>query len=432
MRRVETRFDRGTEREVARTLAEFTGERVIPGQVETDLWNEHFSRYAFASGYVEGKRGLDLGCGSGYGSAELARTAESVVGIDISAAAIEYATAHYSAANLSFRQHSCAQLPWPDGYFQFIAAFEVIEHLADWREMLSETRRLLSPGGAFLVSTPNKLYYAQQRRQAGPNPFHAHEFEFAEFKQALSEYFPRVDMLLQNRTEAFVYAFADAPGVDPRVRLESAETDPAAAHFFLALCGGDAGARSFVFVPSAANLLRERELHIERLTSELGLKDKWLSDMTSQRDQLQMHHDATLTQLEERNRWAQALESELEETRRRVVELQEEFAGEQESARQVASAYESKIIELEQDVSEKATWAIETERRLTAELESKCSELGEAVRLLDKAEATVEERTRWAQDLNARLQSATAQLAMIRSSRWVKLGRAAGLGPQLD
>ena len=29
-------------------MNEFTGERVIPGEVETDLWNEHFARYAFA------------------------------------------------------------------------------------------------------------------------------------------------------------------------------------------------------------------------------------------------------------------------------------------------------------------------------------------------------------------------------------------------
>jgi methylase of polypeptide subunit release factors len=67
-------------------LGEFTGERVIPGQVETDLWNEHFSRYAFATLFASGKRVLDLGCGSGYGSAELARTAESVIGVDVSAA----------------------------------------------------------------------------------------------------------------------------------------------------------------------------------------------------------------------------------------------------------------------------------------------------------------------------------------------------------
>jgi hypothetical protein len=115
-----------------------------------------------------------------------------------------------------------------------------------------------------------------------------------------------------------------------------------------------------------------------------------------------------------------------------VVELQNEFAREQEAARQVASAYEAKVADLERDVTEKAQWALDTERRLTAEMEAKCDELAESVRLLDRAEATVEERTRWAQDLDARLQSAAAQLETIRASKWVKLGRSAGLGPKLD
>ena len=412
-------------------MAEFTGERVIPGQVETDLWNEHFSRYAFATDFAAGKRVLDLGCGSGYGSAELAKIAQSVDGVDVSAEAIEFAKAHYPASNLSFSQYSCLQLPWPAASFDLITAFEVIEHLTQWQAMLVEARRVLTPGGLFLVSTPNKLYYADQRGQVGPNPFHEHEFEYEEFTQALSELFPRVEMLLQNRTEAFVYASARSS--NPQVRIESSQSDPAAAHFFLALCGTAlTPARSFVFVPAAANLLRERELHIERLASELDLKNQWLTGMTGQRDQLQKQHDVTLTQLEERNRWAQTLESELEDTRQRVVALQDEFALEQHAANLVTAAYESKIIELERDVEEKANWARDTEQRFTVELDNKSLELVEALRLLDKAETTVEERTLWAQDLGRKLESATAQLALLRASRWVKLGRAAGLGPRLD
>jgi ubiquinone/menaquinone biosynthesis C-methylase UbiE len=415
-------------------LDEFTGERVIPGQVDTDLWNEHFSRYAFALQFAAGKRVLDLGCGSGYGPAELARIAHSVAGVDISADAIEYARAHYAAENLSYSTGSCTRLPFPDGSFEFITAFEVIEHLTDWRDMLSETRRLLGAGGGFLVSTPNKLYYADQRREAGPNPFHEHEFEFEEFRDALREFFPRVEMLLQNRTEAFVYApVAEGSSTDPLIRIESSGADPAAAHFFIALCGNnESEARPFAFVPATGNLLRERELHIARLKSELALKDQWLASMTGQRDQLQTQHTAVLEQLEERNRWAQSLESELESTRQRVVALQDEFARDQEAAREVASAYEAKVEELERDVNEKTAWALETERRLTGELESKGRELAEAVKLLDRAESTVEERTRWAQDLDARLTKANTQLGMIRSSRWVKLGRAAGVGPKVD
>ena len=59
-------------------MVEFTGERVIPGQVNDDLWSEHVARYAYARRYAEGRRALDAGCGTGYGSAELAQSAITV------------------------------------------------------------------------------------------------------------------------------------------------------------------------------------------------------------------------------------------------------------------------------------------------------------------------------------------------------------------
>ena len=55
----------------------------------------------------------------------------------------------------------------------------------------------------------------------------------------------------------------------------------------------------------------------------------------------------------------------------------------------------------------------------------------EAVRLLDRAEETVIERTDWARKLEVQLQETAAQLALVRQSRWLKLGRQLGLGPQL-
>ena len=72
-------------------MAEFTGERVIPGQVDLDLWNEHYARYLFATRLCRGKRVLDLGCGCGYGSALLAEAAARVTGIDSAPEAIAYA-----------------------------------------------------------------------------------------------------------------------------------------------------------------------------------------------------------------------------------------------------------------------------------------------------------------------------------------------------
>src|SRR5690242_18625506 len=108
---------------------EFTGERVIPGQVETDLWQEHVARYMLARNWVADGRVLDAGCGSGYGSALLAETAKEVIGVDLSAEALAYAGAHYKAPHLSFQQGDCGKLPLGEAELDWVVAFEVIEHL---------------------------------------------------------------------------------------------------------------------------------------------------------------------------------------------------------------------------------------------------------------------------------------------------------------
>jgi len=82
-------------------LAEFTGERLIPGQVDADLLNEHMARYAFAMRLACGNRVLDARRGAGYGSAELARIAKSVTGVDVACEAVEYARAHTMLRRIS-------------------------------------------------------------------------------------------------------------------------------------------------------------------------------------------------------------------------------------------------------------------------------------------------------------------------------------------
>ena len=91
------------------------------------------------------------------------------------------------------------------GSFDLLTAFEVIEHLTDWRGLIQEAARVLNPTGLFLVSTPNRVYYAESRRLHGPNPYHVHEFGFEEFQSELGEYFPHVAILFQNRIEAFAF-----------------------------------------------------------------------------------------------------------------------------------------------------------------------------------------------------------------------------------
>jgi ubiquinone/menaquinone biosynthesis C-methylase UbiE len=407
-------------------VSEFTGERVIPGRVNDDLWAEHIARYAFAARLADGARVLDIGCGTGYGTAELAQRARSATGIDISADAIVYARQHYPAA--TFVAASATSVPFPAASFDLITAFEVIEHLDNWHELLIEARRLLDPSGTFLVSTPNKLYYAESRAKDGPNPFHTHEFEFEEFRDALAAVFPRVTMLLQNRLESQAfYPHATFPPVD--AKLDTSRGSPAEAHFFFALCSVDCApeTRSFIYVPRAANLLREREQHIFLLQDELAKTKTWLEGVMSDRQKLIESQDELKAHLEEHNRWALQLDEDYKAALARISELQDLMQAEQAKAMEIAAAYQNAVDALEQENRAKTEWALDT----AATLAAKCEELAETVRLLDRAEATVVERTASAQNLDRRLQQAKAQLRMIGDSRWVKLGRAAGLGPDL-
>jgi ubiquinone/menaquinone biosynthesis C-methylase UbiE len=396
-------------------LVEFTGERVIPGQVNDDLWSEHLARYAFARRYAAGKRVLDAGCGTGYGSAELAQSAADVTGVDLAADAIAYAKTNYPIPGLRFIESSCTAVPFPPESFDLLVAFEVIEHLSDHRAFLNECARLLTPEGLFIVSSPNKRYYAKTRAETGPNPYHEHEFEAGEFVHELERVFPNVRLLLQNRVESF--AFHPAVSFWPaEARIDGGGGNAEDAHFFIAL-GSRAelpAPKSFVYVPKAANMLRERELHVEAL-------ERQLAEIKADRQALLELFRRQTSELEERNRWAQQLDMDLKAARERIVALQNEAAD-------LATSYQAQVARMEKEDQVKTQWA----RKASADLEAKCQELAHCVGLLDTAEATVRERTIWAQNAEALRANLAAQLEMIRASRWVKMGRTVGLGPDLS
>jgi len=421
-------------------LVEFTGERVIPGRVDADLLNEHLARYTFAARLARGKRVLDLGCGAGYGTAELARYALAAIGADIAPEAADFARAHYRESNLFFEQASCTALPHPARSFDLVVAFEVIEHLADWRELLNEARRVLAPSGQFIVSTPNKLYYTESRGREGANPFHVHEFEFDEFRAELEAVFPHVTLFLENHVEGVTFQPHQPGGTAPASTVESRvdSGDPVAAesHFFLAVCAHrpQIGSPTFVYIPRTANVLRERERHIALLETEIATKDGWMEKVKQDLAEFDRQHQQLLAmfrdqkqELEKSNQWAARLNEELNERGARIEALQAELAEEQESARRMADGYTLKVNQLEDEVREKTGWALDAEARLEAEIADKKV----ALDALHRTETERDERTAWALRLQQQAQALEAQLALYRGSRWVKLGRKMGLGPGL-
>lgn len=420
-------------------MAEFTGERLIPGEVDIDLLNEHMARYHFAVRLARGKRVLDAGCGAGYGSSALAEVAESVTAVDIAAEAVEYARAHYPAGNLAFEQASCTALPFEDARFDLVVAFEVIEHLEQWRDFLAEARRVLAPSGQFIVSTPNRLYYTESRGAEGANPFHVHEFDFEEFCRELKEFFPHVSMFLENHVEGVTFQ-PHENGRTVEARVDAAEPVPDESHFFVAVCAHrpQIGNPTFLYVPRTANVLRERERHIGKLEGELAQKDQWLDKAQQDLTEFDREHQKLLAmfreqkeELERSNQWAAETEAKLTAALARVTEVQEELARDQENAKKVVAGYNAKIAALEAENREKTKWAQDTETRLTAEIKAVADEHAKVIAALEQKERELEERTKWALRLDEEKRQVEEQLGMVRASRWIKLGRKVGLGPAL-
>jgi GT2 family glycosyltransferase/SAM-dependent methyltransferase len=177
-------------------MLEWTGERFVPWMEGVQIHYEHLHRYAFAAHFVKGKKVLDLGCGEGYGTYMLAREAKYVVGVEIDKPTIQHARNKYIKNNLEFIEGSVLTVPVDsEREFDVIVCFELIEHIAEHDELLSEVKRLLKDDGLFIVSTPNKAIYTDAPDHH--NPFHVKELYFGEFSSLLRRYFKHLHTLGQ-------------------------------------------------------------------------------------------------------------------------------------------------------------------------------------------------------------------------------------------
>jgi len=165
----------------------FTGERLHAGSslFGVDL-ARHRAPYLHALGLARetgGRRLLDLGCGTGYGTAELARALPGVFGLD----RVPPDTASRGSGARWVRA-DLRGIPLASDSFDVIVSFQVIEHLEDPSVYLEAIARLLAPAGRALITTPNLLTSDKI------NPFHVHEYESEELHQCLLPYFGEVEM----------------------------------------------------------------------------------------------------------------------------------------------------------------------------------------------------------------------------------------------
>jgi 2-polyprenyl-3-methyl-5-hydroxy-6-metoxy-1,4-benzoquinol methylase len=174
---------------------EFMHERYVPGGFWKLTDYEHVPRYSYASQFAINAKVLDFGCGTGYGSSHLANVAGSVVGLDISTEAIEWACIAHQKPELKFLRSTDLGADLSSASFDLITCFEMIEHVDHETQInaINNMARLLTSDGKLIISTPDPSYTAPY----GENPYHIREMSEQEFYDLLSPHFKHVKMLKQ-------------------------------------------------------------------------------------------------------------------------------------------------------------------------------------------------------------------------------------------
>lgn len=375
---------------------------MVPGEVEPDLYNEHLVRYLFSQQFTAGKTVLDLGCGVGYGSSLTARIAAKVISVDVSFEAVTYARENFSSAKLHYLVTDATLLSLASNCIDVVLCFEVIEHLIRQESLLEEARRVLKPEGIVVVSTPNRVFYTEERRLA--NPYHTREFSFGEFRELLERYFPQVELVYQNHISSIFVGEAGRP-----LNVNSCLEDDAVkmqetSNFFVAVCGKTAQPlppyESLVYLNSTGNLLRDKEQRIERLEGKLIDLDHKILQLQSEFGQ--------------RTAWCLQLEEVLKEREAALQKLQKEYD-------ETVSSLQQALSELQKEFQERTSWA----QRLSQENSDKDQRISQM-------QCEYDERTDWALRLDNELKKTQEQLNRVKQSKLYRLSKALHLVPKIS
>ena len=115
-------------------------------------------------GLTAGDRVLDMGCGAGRHAFEMYRRGGVVVAFDMDAQELADVQQVFSkmrdaheipaGALATIQQGDAMELPFDDGEFDRVVAAEVLEHIPNDVDAISELVRVLRPGGTMAVSVP--------------------------------------------------------------------------------------------------------------------------------------------------------------------------------------------------------------------------------------------------------------------------------------
>lgn len=141
--------------------------------------------YIQATEYVQGNL-LEVGCGVGRGIAVLMPSCTHYTGLDKYENLLEPLRAEYPAG--TFISQNVPPLSGiHTGTYDWVVAFQVIEHIDDDDLFVKELQRVLKPKGKLIITTPNRV------RSLSRNPWHVREYVDTELKALMLKHFESVE-----------------------------------------------------------------------------------------------------------------------------------------------------------------------------------------------------------------------------------------------
>ena len=110
-----------------------------------------------------GKTALEVGCGGGLFTEEIARMGFATTGIDPSEGSLVTARGHAKQSGLDIRyeQGTGEALPGANASFDVVFCCDVLEHVRDLPKVIEEITRVLKPGGVFVFDTLNRTFLSK-------------------------------------------------------------------------------------------------------------------------------------------------------------------------------------------------------------------------------------------------------------------------------
>lgn len=99
---------------------------------------------------------LDIGCGAGFLSNDLALAGHKVTGLDLSTSSLKVAENRDVTRSVKYIQGDAYHVPFASQSFDVVASMDMLEHVSEPQQVIAEAARVLRPGGLFFFNTFNK------------------------------------------------------------------------------------------------------------------------------------------------------------------------------------------------------------------------------------------------------------------------------------